>query len=139
MPVDPPVIPRASLLVKFVKIASKTFEIQRAEETEKTVLTEHKRILRQLIPFVTSPVQGSSFSGVFFTGDRPSWILATDKSGIRIHPSGHAVVHSFTTCSLWESQADFLLYTDEVCCRQMLRCLILNSGVPGPKFIRMDT
>lgn len=104
----------SSLRVKFVKIASKAFDIQRPEEAAQTALAEQKRIFRQLIPFVTSPSEGSILHGVFFTGDRPSWILATDKSGARIHPSGHAVVHSFTTCSLWESKGDFLLYTDEV-------------------------
>jgi len=103
----------ASLLVKFVKVATKSFEIQRLDESEKTVLAEHKRISRQLIPFVTSPGPGVTFSGIFFTGDRPSWILASDKSGIKIYPSGHTVVHSFTTCSLWESRGDFLVYSDE--------------------------
>jgi cleavage and polyadenylation specificity factor subunit 1 len=114
----------AYLCVKFVKVASKAFEIQRLEETEKTVLAQHKRISHQLIPFVTSPSLGVTFSGVFFTGDRPSWILATDKNGIRIHPSGHTVVHSFTTCSFWESKGDFLVYSDEVCINlhRELRC-----------------
>lgn len=102
------------LAVKFVKTASQAFEIRRSDETEKTVLTEHKRISRIFIPFVTSPSPGISYSGVFFTGDRPSWILASNKSSVRIIPSGHAVVHSFTTCSLWDSKSDFLLYSDEV-------------------------
>ncbi|EPQ53745.1 hypothetical protein GLOTRDRAFT_107026 [Gloeophyllum trabeum ATCC 11539] len=104
---------RASLMVQFVKVASRAFDIQRAEETEKTILAEQKKILRQLIPFVTSPSSGVVYSGVFFTGDHPSWILATDKSGVRIHSSGHNVVHAFTSCSLWESKGDFLLYSDE--------------------------
>lgn len=102
------------LAVKFVKIASQAFEIRRSDETEKTVLTEHKRISRTFIPFVTSPSPGINYSGVFFTGDRPSWILASNKGSVRIIPSGHAVVHSFTTCSLWDSKGDFLLYSDEV-------------------------
>ena len=110
----PPGVRTASLLVKFVKVLSRAFEIQRGEEIEKTILAEQKRILRLFIPFVTSPAPGISFSGVFFTGDRPSWIVGTDKSGVRIHPSGHSVVHAFTTCSLWESKGDFLLYSDEV-------------------------
>lgn len=78
------------------------------------MLAEQRRISRNLIPFVTSPTPGKTFSGVFLTGDRPSWILATDKGGIRIHASGHSVVHAFTACSLWESKGDFLLYADEV-------------------------
>lgn len=112
--VDIPSSRSSFLAVKFVKIASRAFEIRRPDETEKTVLTEHKRISRTLVPFVTSPSPGINYSGVFFTGDRPSWILATNKSGVKIIPSGHGVVHSFTTCSLWDSKGDFLLYSDEV-------------------------
>jgi cleavage and polyadenylation specificity factor subunit 1 len=102
------------LAVKFVKVASRAFDIQRQTETEKTVLAEQKRISRAFIQFTTSPSPGIHYTGVFFTGDRPSWILASNKSGVQVIPSGHTVVHSFTTCSLWESKGDFLLYTDEV-------------------------
>jgi len=102
------------IAVKFVKVSSQAFEIQRQAEAEKTVLAEQKRISRAFIPFTTSPSAGVLYTGVFFTGDRPSWIMATNKSGVKIIPSGHTVVHSFTTCSLWESKGDFLLYTDEV-------------------------
>jgi cleavage and polyadenylation specificity factor subunit 1 len=112
---EPSVHVRASSLsIKFVKIHSKTFEIQRPEEGEKSIIAEHKRVLRMFIPFVTTPTSGTTLSGVFFTGDRPSWILSTDKGGVQLHPSGHAVVHAFTPCSLWESKGDFLLYSDEV-------------------------
>lgn len=100
--------------MKFVKVLTRAFDIQLTEEVEKSVLAEQKRISRLLVPFVTSPAQGQTFSGVFFTGDRPSWILSTDKGGPRIFPSGHAVVHSFTACSLWDSKGDFLLYSEEV-------------------------
>ncbi|KAG9227086.1 hypothetical protein CCMSSC00406_0008286 [Pleurotus cornucopiae] len=99
--------------VKFVKALSRAFEIQRNEEVEKSVIAEQKRISRTFIPFITSPAPGVTLSGVFFTGDRPSWLLATDKSAVQIYPSGHGVVHSFTSCSLWESKGDFFLYTDE--------------------------
>jgi len=108
----------AFLKVKFHKIVSKTFDIQRMEETEKTVLAEHKRISRMFVPFVTSPNTECTLAGVFFTGDRPCWIIATDKGGLRVVPSGHSVVHAFTACSLWESKGDFLLYSDEVCALQ---------------------
>ena len=91
------------------------FEIQRQEEGEKSIIAEQKRISRNFVPFVTSPTPGVTFSGVFFTGDRPNWILAGNKSGVQIYPSGHSVVHAFTACSLWDSKGDFLLYTDEVC------------------------
>lgn len=112
---DPPAVTRASTLnIKFVKILSKAFEIQRAEENEKGIIAEQKRVLRMFIPFVTTPAVGTTFSGVFFTGDRPSWILASDKGGLQLYPSGHSVVHAFTPCSLWDSKGDFLLYSDEV-------------------------
>ncbi|KAG9311848.1 CPSF A subunit region-domain-containing protein [Chiua virens] len=85
---------------------------------KKPVLAEQKRIFRTFVPFVTSPttsnVNGShTLTGVFFTGDRPSWILRTDRGGLKLFPSGHAVVHAFTACSLWESKAEFLVYSDE--------------------------
>ncbi|KAG2030510.1 CPSF A subunit region-domain-containing protein [Suillus americanus] len=103
----------AFLKVKFHKVVSKTFEIQRVEETEKSVLAEHKRISRTFVPFVTSPNVECTLAGIFFMGDRPCWIIATDKGGLRVVPSGHTVVHAFTACSLWESKGDFLLYSDE--------------------------
>ncbi|KAI0938339.1 hypothetical protein AcW1_001910 [Taiwanofungus camphoratus] len=103
----------STLLIKFVKVLSRAFDIQHVEEVEKSVLAEQKRISRLFIPFVTSPTPGQTFSGVFFTGDRPCWILSTDKGGVKIFPSGHSVVHAFTACSVWESKGDFLLYTEE--------------------------
>ena len=102
------------LLVKFIKVASRAFDIQLSDETEKSILAEQKKISRQLIPFFTSPRHGANYSGVFLAGDRPSWILSTDKGGIRIIPSGYSVVHAFTACSIWESKGDFLLYSEEV-------------------------
>ena len=104
----------STLLVKFVKVASRAFDIQYPEEEQKSSLAEQKRISRLLVPFSTTPAAGQSFSGVFFTGDRPCWIASTDKGGVRVIPSGHNVVHAFTTCSLWESKGDFLLYSEEV-------------------------
>ncbi|THG98888.1 hypothetical protein EW026_g3366 [Hermanssonia centrifuga] len=113
-PSTPPPATRASTLaVKFVKVVSRAFDIQQSEDIEKSVLAEQKRISRQLIPFVTSPTPGRSFSGAFFTGDRPCWILATDKGGVKILPSGHSVVHAFSGCSLWETKGDFILYSEE--------------------------
>ncbi|KIJ63088.1 hypothetical protein HYDPIDRAFT_29778 [Hydnomerulius pinastri MD-312] len=111
----------AFLKIKFAKVATRTFEISKQEEGEKTVLAEQKRISRTFVPFVTSPtctapasISGTrTLSGVFFTGDRPSWIMRTDKGGVKVFPSGHAVVHAFTACSLWESKAEFLVYSDE--------------------------
>lgn len=120
------------LLVKFVKSASRTFEIQRPEEGGKTILAEQKRVQRLLIPFTTSPTESTTLSGVFFTGDRPCWILATDKGGVQIHPSGHAVVHAFTACSLWESKGDFLMYTDEVrkyLVNHLIRLLLMEASI----------
>lgn len=113
---EPPGKPRPThLKVIFVKTASMAFEIQRQDEGgEKSILAEQKKISRNFIPFVTSPAPGTTYSGVFFTGDRPNWILAGNKSGVQIYPSGHSVVHAFTACSLWDSRGDFLLYTEEV-------------------------
>ena len=115
-PADPlPSTRSSTLLINFVKVKSKAFDIQYPEEEQKSVLAEQKRISRLLLPFVTSPVPGQTYYGVFFTGDRPCWIVSTDKGGARIFHSGHNVVHAFTTCSLWESKADFLLYSEEAC------------------------
>ena len=92
------------------------FEINRQDESmEKSIIAEQKRISRMFVPFFTSPTPNTTYSGVFFTGDRPNWIMASNKSGVQIYPSGHSVVHAFTACSLWESNGDFLLYTEEVC------------------------
>ncbi|KIK28294.1 hypothetical protein PISMIDRAFT_91657 [Pisolithus microcarpus 441] len=101
------------LKVKFSKVATRHFELSRQEETEKTVLAEQKRISRVFVPFVTSPNPSQTLFGVFFTGDRPSWIIGTDKGGVNIFPSGHGVVHAFTACSLWDSKSEFLVYSDE--------------------------
>ncbi|KAF7341963.1 Protein CFT1 [Mycena venus] len=109
----PTTVRSSTLNLKFVKVLSKSFEIQRPDEAEKSIIAEQKRISRQFIPFVTSRPSGQSLSGVFFTGDRPSWILTTNKSRVTIHPSGHSVVHAFTQCSLWDSKGDFLLYSEE--------------------------
>ena len=118
-PVQPPSDPlpndrTCTLLVQFVKVVTRAFDIQVPEEQEKSVLAEVKKISRHLIPFVSSPAPGQTFSGVFFTGDRPCWIIATDKGGVKVFPSGHSVVHAFTASSLWESRGDFLLYSEEV-------------------------
>ena len=111
------------LNIKFVKVASIAFEIQRPEEVaaaEKPgILAEHKKIPRVFVPFVTTTPGGpgtvaTTYSGVFFTGDRPNWILATDHGGVQIYPSGHAVVNAFTPCSIWEEKGDFLMYTEDV-------------------------
>ncbi|KAJ6588439.1 CPSF A subunit region-domain-containing protein [Mycena capillaripes] len=110
---QPAVLRESTLNLKFVKVLSKSFEIQRPDEADKSIIAEQKRISRQFIPFLTSLPSGHSLSGVFFTGDRPSWILATNKSCVKIHPSGHSVVHAFTACSLWDSKGDFLLYSEE--------------------------
>lgn len=99
--------------MRFVKLLSQAYDIQRPAEEDRSILAEQRRILRQFIPFTTSPTPGTTLTGVFFTGDHPSWILRTDRGGLRIHPSGHAVVNSLTTCSLWGLKSDFLVYSDE--------------------------
>ncbi|KAL0062576.1 mRNA cleavage and polyadenylation factor subunit [Marasmius tenuissimus] len=113
--IDPSITPRTTYVnVKFVKALAKKFDISRPEEGAQGIIAEQKRIIRQFIPFTTSPVHSSkTYSGVFFTGENPSWILNTDKGGLRLFPSGHSVVHSFTQCSVWESKGDFMVYSDE--------------------------
>lgn len=108
--------------MKFAKTCSRAFEIQHPEEQESTALAEHRRISRQLIPFVTSPAPDKTLSGVFLTGENPSWIVQTDRASVKVIPSGHAVVHAFTATSLWDWKGDFLLYSDEV-----RVCLIIYS------------
>jgi cleavage and polyadenylation specificity factor subunit 1 len=103
----------STLAVKFAKTCSRAFEIQHPEEQESTALAEHRRISRQLIPFVTSPAPDKTLSGVFLTGENPSWIVQTDRASVKVIPSGHAVVHAFTATSLWDWKGDFLLYSDE--------------------------
>ena len=132
----------STLLVKFVKVLSRAFDIQHPEEEQKSVLAEQKRISRLLLPFVLAPAPGHAYAGVFFTGDRPCWVVATDKGSVRVFPSGHSVVHAFTTCSLWESKGDFLLYSEEVG-RVCPSCVCARRGAdahdaPGPQPGRMD-
>ncbi|THU95820.1 cleavage factor protein [Dendrothele bispora CBS 962.96] len=112
---EPPQTPRASHLnVKFVKIISKTFSLSRHDSPGIVALAEQKKILRMFVPFVTKPTfSDSTYTGVFFTGENPSWVLGTDRGGLRMFPSGHGVVHAFTPCSLWDSKGDFLVYSDE--------------------------
>ncbi|KAF7292889.1 Cleavage and polyadenylation specific protein [Mycena indigotica] len=111
---EPPTITRSSTLnLKFVKVLARSFEIQRPDENDKSIIAEQKRISRQFVPFVTGRSKGTTLSGVFFTGDKPNWILATDKGSVKMHSSGHAVVYSFTQCTLWDSTTDFLVYSDE--------------------------
>ncbi|TFK70705.1 hypothetical protein BDN72DRAFT_838644 [Pluteus cervinus] len=111
----PPTATRTSTLkIKLVKVISRAHEIQRPEENDKSIIAEQKRFQRLFIPFSTTPGGSTiTYSGVFFTGDRPSWILANDKNGVQVYPSGHLFVHAFTPCSLWDTKGDFLLYSDE--------------------------
>lgn len=138
---DPVEKPRAChLKLLFVKVSSMAFEINRlpsdAQNAEagsangsappekgstpapthtisSSILAEQKKVLRLFVPFVTSPSPGVTYSGVFFTGDRPNWILGTDKGGVKVFPSGHALVHAFTSCKLWDG-GDFLVYSEDV-------------------------
>ncbi|KAF9057003.1 CPSF A subunit region-domain-containing protein [Panaeolus papilionaceus] len=140
---DPVEKPRAChLKLLFVKVSSMAFEINRlpsdAQNAEagsangsappekgstpapthtisSSILAEQKKVLRLFVPFVTSPSPGVTYSGVFFTGDRPNWILGTDKGGVKVFPSGHALVHAFTSCKLWDG-GDFLVYSEDGPC-----------------------
>ncbi|KAF8500474.1 CPSF A subunit region-domain-containing protein [Russula emetica] len=121
-----------TLAVKFVKTSSNAFELQHPEEQETSALAEHRRISRQLIPFTTSPTTDTTLSGVFLTGENPSWILRTDKASVKVIPSGHAVVHAFTATSLWGWKGDFLLYSDEgPTLLEWMPDVDLNLGMPS--------
>ncbi|KIK53793.1 hypothetical protein GYMLUDRAFT_49207 [Collybiopsis luxurians FD-317 M1] len=167
------------LRIAFVKVFSKTFEIQRVEpglgggagggpgsgfgnvgpggvggggsssgsgggggfSGGVSVGTDQKKISRMFVPFHTTPpfsppssahrgdgeaaAQTTTYTGVFFTGENPSWIIATDRGGVNLYSSGHSIVHAFTA---WEPAADpkgsgkvwgggnggeFLVYSDE--------------------------
>ncbi|KAH6906093.1 hypothetical protein BKA70DRAFT_1191418 [Coprinopsis sp. MPI-PUGE-AT-0042] len=104
-----------TLNIKFVKMSSMAFEIHRPEEGESgepKVLAEVKRVHRTFVPFVThlrtstpsgaGGVEQTTYSGVFFTGDRPNWILGTDKGGIQIFPSAGSTewIHRVARISL---------------------------------------
>jgi cleavage and polyadenylation specificity factor subunit 1 len=123
---------RATFLsVRFAKQLACVFDITRGPEDGAgvSVLAEQRRISRQLIPFVSTPPGGKRVAGVFFTGDRPSWVLRTDKGGLRVHPSGHAVVHAFTACSLWGSKSEFLVYSDEARLSRLLSLGLDGKGL----------
>ena len=111
---------RNSLGVKFIKVMSRLFEARQTEPAEKTsIIAEQRRALRSLIPFTTTPSSSSegeacSINGIFVTGDEPTWIVASDKSGLKAHPSCWNSVNSLAACSIWDSKSDFLMHTDEV-------------------------
>ncbi|KAF9059487.1 CPSF A subunit region-domain-containing protein [Rhodocollybia butyracea] len=127
---------RAHLCVAFVKVLTKTFELSGAGLSAGTSgggvgsngipagTVDQKKISRMFVPFRTAPgVMGTTaaYSGVFFIGENPSWILCTDHGGVHLYPSGYSVVHAFTpVCSgsstgeSWGGGCDeFLLYSDE--------------------------
>lgn len=107
---------RNSLGLKFIKVMSRLFEARQAEPAEKaSIIAEQRRALRSLIPFVTTTSASSREEcGIFITGDEPTWIVASDKSGLKMHSSVWNSVNSLTACSLWGSKSDFLMHTDEV-------------------------
>ncbi|KAJ3912750.1 CPSF A subunit region-domain-containing protein [Lentinula edodes] len=120
------------LRIAFVKVLSKTFELQNSNiagagngpggvgsmgSASGSALTDQKKFSRMFLPFVT-PNGTTTYSGVFFTGENPSWIISTDRGGVHLYPSGHAVVHAFTACPVLASRdprigGEFLIYSDE--------------------------
>ncbi|KAJ3894218.1 CPSF A subunit region-domain-containing protein [Lentinula edodes] len=107
------------LRIAFVKVLSKTFELQNSNIAGAggSALTDQKKFTRMFLPFVT-PNGTTTYSGVFFTGENPSWIISTDRGGVHLYPSGHAVVHAFTACPVLASRdprigGEFLIYSDE--------------------------
>ncbi|KAJ3853994.1 CPSF A subunit region-domain-containing protein [Lentinula lateritia] len=118
------------LRIAFVKVLSKTFELQNSNiagngpggvgsmgSASSNALADQKKFTRMFLPFVT-PNGTTTYSGVFFTGENPSWIISTDRGGVHLYPSGHAVVHAFTACPVLASRdprigGEFLIYSDE--------------------------
>ncbi|KAJ3757844.1 CPSF A subunit region-domain-containing protein [Lentinula raphanica] len=92
----------AHLQIAFVKVFSKTFELQTSNIAGAgSGPFRHKQ---------------NTYSGVFFTGENPSWIISTDRGGVHMYPSGHAYVLAFTACpvnSSRDSRGEFLIYSDE--------------------------
>nr|GAT45957.1 cleavage and polyadenylation specific protein [Mycena chlorophos] len=129
---DPPTTPRASTLnLKFVKVLGRHFERQKADEN---IIADKKRGSPQFVPFTTTRASsGKTLCGAFFTGDRPSWVLATDKSALKMLPSGHTYVNSFTQCTLWDSKADFLLHSaeDGACLIEWVPEFSLDTALPS--------
>ncbi|KAJ3764362.1 CPSF A subunit region-domain-containing protein [Lentinula raphanica] len=134
----------AHLHIAFVKVLSKTFELQTSNiagagsgpgaglgisSATGSGLTDQRKYNRMFIPFKTptgtntssstssqQPDKQNTYSGVFFTGENPSWIISTDRGGVHMYPSGHAYVLAFTACpvnSSKESRGEFLIYSDE--------------------------
>ncbi|GJJ10703.1 hypothetical protein Clacol_004930 [Clathrus columnatus] len=129
VPIEFPSHRESSLLIQCTKILSKSLDS--FDEAEQAASHESKRIQRRLIPFKTQTNSLRSLDGVFFTGDRPHWIIGTNRGGIVLFPSGHPVVHAFTTCSIWGSKNDFLLYTDEgPCLIEWIPNVCLDSPIP---------
>jgi hypothetical protein len=83
----------------------KPFINQMFEQPKPSSILKQKKAYRQLIPFATKEKKG-----VFFTGDAPSWILASDKGGVNVYPAGYGVVHSFSCTTLWENDREFDLF-----------------------------
>ncbi|KAJ3777509.1 CPSF A subunit region-domain-containing protein [Lentinula raphanica] len=134
----------AHLQIAFVKVLSKTFELQTSNiagagsgpgaglgisSATGSGLTDQRKYNRMFIPFKTptgtntssstssqQPDKQNTYSGVFFTGENPSWIISTDRGGVHMYPSGHAYVLAFTACpvnSSKDSRGEFLIYSDE--------------------------
>ncbi|KAJ4482302.1 CPSF A subunit region-domain-containing protein [Lentinula aciculospora] len=139
---SPPNSRLAHLRLAFVKVLSKTFELQNSNVngtgsgpgggmiSSGGGLADLKKFSRMFVPFKTpssrqldnqSENEIPTYSGVFFTGENPSWIISTDRGGVHLFPSGHAVVHAFTACPVLTSKdlrggvikGEFLIYSDE--------------------------
>ncbi|QRV81748.1 cleavage and polyadenylation specificity factor protein [Ceratobasidium sp. AG-Ba] len=103
----PPARLRDQLTIQFVKVFTRILPFHSHE------IPDPKRVAgRNLVPFTTT-YQSTALSGVFITGDHPSWLLKTDVSAIRLHPCGSQFVNSFTPCSIFGEKGEYLLHSDE--------------------------
>ncbi|KDQ18770.1 hypothetical protein BOTBODRAFT_28276 [Botryobasidium botryosum FD-172 SS1] len=97
------------LAIQFVKVLS---HIDSTRQSEDHSDLKRQTPQRSFVPFTTS-VHDTSFSGAFFTGRHPLWVISTDKSGICIYPSSTSVVNAFSACSMFGSSSDFLVHSED--------------------------
>jgi cleavage and polyadenylation specificity factor subunit 1 len=106
----------STLTMQFVKVFVKKIESPAPEDgfLSASLIADRRSAPRTLIPFNTVYQKNRPLSGLFLTGDRPSWFIKLDKSDLLCLPCDYNVVYAMTPCSMWDSDANFLMNTEEV-------------------------
>ena len=106
----------STLTMQFVKVFVKKIESPAPEDgfLSASLIADRRSAPRTLIPFNTVYQKNRPLSGLFLTGDRPSWFIKPDKSDLLCLPCDYNVVYAMTPCSMWDSDANFLMNTEEV-------------------------